>query len=47
MGWWQRQLDLCLIGILATFAWEKAVGDPGELAWWSATAQEAASRCGY
>ena len=45
-GWWQRQLDLCLIGIMATFAWEKAVGDPDELAWWSRTVTEAASRCG-
>ncbi len=45
-GWWNRQLDLCLIGIMATFAWEKAVGDPDELAWWSRTVAEAASRCG-
>ena len=47
-GWWQRQLDLCLIGILATFAWEKAVGDPDELAWWSSdqALEEAASRRG-
>lgn len=32
--WWERQLDLCLVGIMATFGWEKAVGDPEELAWW-------------
>ena len=31
---------------MATFAWEKAVGDPDELAWWSRTVTEAASRCG-
>ena len=35
-GWWQRQLDLCLIGIMATFGWEKALGDADELAWWEA-----------
>jgi hypothetical protein len=44
-GWWPRQLDLCLIGIMATFAWEKAVGDADELAWWSRTTLEAADRC--
>jgi hypothetical protein len=27
-AWWQEQLDLCLIGIMATFGWEKALGDP-------------------
>ena len=32
--WWQRQLDLCTIGIMATFGWEKALGDAGELYWW-------------
>jgi hypothetical protein len=31
-GWWQRQFDLCLIGVMATFGWEKALGDTGELA---------------
>ena len=43
--WWQRQLDLCLVAIMATFAWEKAVGPAEELAWWSAAAQRAAERC--
>ena len=33
-GWWERQLDLCTIGIMATFGWEKALGDADELAWW-------------
>ena len=33
-GWWQEQLDLCLIGIMATFGWEKALGDATELSWW-------------
>ena len=40
--WWTRQLDLCLLGMAATMGWEKAVGDPAELAWWSARAQDAA-----
>src|SRR4029077_7410894 len=30
-GWWQRQLDLCLIGVMATFGWEKALRDEGEM----------------
>ena len=30
--WWDRQLGLCLVGIMATFAWEKAVGGDDELA---------------
>ncbi len=36
--WWDRQLGLCLVGIMATFAWEKAVGDEDELAWWTSAA---------
>jgi hypothetical protein len=42
-GWWDRQLGLCLVGIMATFAWEKAVGDADELAWWEAAANNAAA----
>jgi len=45
-GWWQQQLDLCMIGVMATFGWEKALGDGGELAWWEAAAAAAASRQG-
>jgi hypothetical protein len=41
-GWWDRQLGLCLLGIMATFAWEKAVGDAGELAWWVRAAVDGA-----
>ena len=26
------------VGIMATFAWEKAVGDEDELAWWATAA---------
>jgi hypothetical protein len=44
--WWERQLDLCLIGIMATFAWEKALGDAAELAWWEDCVAEAAARRG-
>jgi hypothetical protein len=41
-GWWERQLGLCLVAIMATFAWEKAVGDADELAWWAAAARDGA-----
>jgi hypothetical protein len=44
--WWDRQLDLCTIAIMATFGWEKALGDPGELAWWQDRAVGAAQRWG-
>jgi hypothetical protein len=44
--WWQQQLDLCMIGIMATFGWEKALGDAGELAWWQDRVAGAAARCG-
>src|SRR5215472_3588704 len=40
-GWWRRQLDLCLIGVMATFGCEKALGDEGGLAWWEAAAAAA------
>jgi hypothetical protein len=33
-GWWEVQLDLCLLGALVQFGWEKALGDEDELAWW-------------
>jgi hypothetical protein len=45
-GWWDDQLDLCLIGIMATFGWEKALGDAAELAWWESTVAAAAARQG-
>ncbi|MBI5089348.1 MAG: hypothetical protein HZB15_10965 [Actinobacteria bacterium] len=41
-GWFERQLGLCTVGIMATFAWEKAVGDETELRWWEAAATEGA-----
>jgi hypothetical protein len=43
-GRWQEQLDLCVIGIMATFGWEKALGDAAELSWWEATVTGAAAR---
>jgi hypothetical protein len=34
-GWWDLQLDLCLLGNLVQFGWEKSLGDDAdELAWW-------------
>ena len=42
-GWFERQLGLCMVGIMATFAWEKAVGDDDELLWWEAAALAGAS----
>jgi hypothetical protein len=44
--WWDPQLDLCMIGIMATFGWEKALGDPGELGWWQDRVVRAAERRG-
>lgn len=45
-GWWELQLDLCLVGIMATFGWEKALGDEAELRWWEARVGEAVRRRG-
>ncbi len=33
-GWFELQLDLCLLGITACFGWEKAMGDADEYEWW-------------
>jgi len=41
-AWWERQLGLSLIGMMVVFGWEKAVGDPDELAWWEQHALAAA-----
>jgi hypothetical protein len=32
--WWDRALALAMLGALVQFGWEKALGDPDELAWW-------------
>jgi hypothetical protein len=36
--WFERQLGLSLAAMMAAMAWEKAVGDADELAWWEAAA---------
>jgi hypothetical protein len=43
-GWWEEQVDLCLLGALVQFGWEKALGDDDELAWWCERAREGARR---
>jgi Phosphotransferase enzyme family len=41
--WWERQLELCLLGALVQFGWEKALGGyDEELAWWETQAVRAA-----
>jgi Phosphotransferase enzyme family len=42
--WWERQLDICLLGTLVQFGWEKGLGDADELAWWSERARAGARR---
>ncbi|MHB8463413.1 MAG: aminoglycoside phosphotransferase [Acidimicrobiales bacterium] len=42
--WWDAQLDLCIVAAMATFGWEKALGDDDELAWWSAHVTDAVRR---
>jgi hypothetical protein len=43
-SWWQAQLELCLLGALVQFGWEKALGDDEELGWWCDRAQEGIAR---
>jgi hypothetical protein len=43
-GWFDVQLELSLVGMIACFGWEKALGDADELAWWSDRATAAARR---
>jgi hypothetical protein len=45
-SWWDTQLDLCLTAIMATFGWEKALGDDHELSWWENRVTQAARRQG-
>jgi hypothetical protein len=33
-GWWTRQVELCFLGALVQFGWEKALGEQAELDWW-------------
>jgi hypothetical protein len=39
--WFEKQIDLCLLGAIACFGWEKALGDDDELAWWEDRADRA------
>jgi hypothetical protein len=43
-GWWQRQLDLSLLGTFVQFAWEKAFGSDEEFGWWCDRAREGAAQ---
>jgi aminoglycoside phosphotransferase (APT) family kinase protein len=45
-GWWDRQLDLCVVAIMAAFGWEKALGDDAELGWWADRVAAAVRRQG-
>lgn len=46
-AWWERQLDLALLGALVQFGWEKALGGyDDELAWWEERAVRGAARLG-
>jgi hypothetical protein len=40
--WWDVQLGLSMVAVMATFAWEKAMGDAEELRWWQAAAADGA-----
>jgi hypothetical protein len=40
--WFDRQVGLCLLGALAQFGWEKALGDDIELGWWCERARAGA-----
>ena len=37
-GWFELQLDLCILGMAACIGWEKAMGPEDELRWWEARA---------
>lgn len=41
-GWFDHQVAICLLGTLAQFGWEKALGDDDELGWWCDRARQAA-----
>jgi hypothetical protein len=43
-SWFDTQLDLCTIGVMATFGWEKALGDEAELRWWECRVLDAVVR---
>lgn len=43
-AWWDVQRDLCLLGAVVQFGWEKALGDDDELAWWCTAASAGLDR---
>jgi hypothetical protein len=43
-SWWEAQLDLCMVGMMAAFGWEKALGDDEELTWWERRVTDAVRR---
>jgi thiamine kinase-like enzyme len=43
-GWFDTQLDLCVIAIMVAFGWEKAIGDEAELRWWESKVARAVER---
>ena len=45
-SWFETQMDLCVIGMMATFGWEKALGDDDELGWWERRVHDAVARQG-
>lgn len=42
-GWFDRQVQLCMLGIMVELGWEKALGDDDELRWWSANVEAGAA----
>jgi hypothetical protein len=42
--WWLPQLELCLLGALVQFGWEKALGDDAEFGWWCDAARPGMAR---
>ena len=45
-AWWDAQIDLCIVAIMVTFGWEKALGDDEELRWWERRVEVALQRQG-
>jgi aminoglycoside phosphotransferase (APT) family kinase protein len=43
-AWFETQLDLCMIGIMAAFGWEKALSEDEELYWWDRRVADAVAR---
>src|SRR3974377_1609605 len=43
-GGFATQSDLCAVAMMATFGWEKALGDEDELRWWERRVAEAVAR---